>query len=210
MPDVLQMSEDMEKIKSAIYDELIAEHGMLREELEHSMSSMSHTNCEMFSDRADELRPVVYVDLRACYRFLHDGLRLPHCGFDSYAEPVSYHGTHSFCSFKQILNDGGVMQDSRPERSEGGHVGWYHAGKKFERALAYAGPTLVGGIPVRIVLVFRVACCNSCNSGRYTGHHCPRYKLTGVYAVPLYVIPRGTRTYADRPFCSRYTAYLQR
>ena len=213
LPDVLQMSDDIGQLVTSLRELLVTTPFFVQHwQIDRALFEWQpdgrdgHVHVDMFRDKDDVLRPCAFVDLRCC-TWLHQGLWAAPCGFDTYEEPISYHGTHSFDSFKEILHCHGIMRDSLPARSEGGHIGWYHAGDNFEKAVSYAGPTLVGGIPCRIVLVFRVACCNSCGSGRYTGHRCQRYRLTGVYAVPLYVIPRNIQCYAKQPYCRSFDAF---
>ena len=216
MPELLQMSDDIWQLVHTLRDLLMGTpYFVMAESIERALFEWQpegrddHCHVDMFRDKDSVLRPCAFVDLHCC-TWLHRGLFAGPCGFDSYEEPISYHGTHSFDSFKEILHCRGIMRDSIPERSEGGtmhrHIGWYHAGDNFEKAVSYAGPTVAGGIPCRIVLKFKIACCNSCGTGRYTGHRCQRYRLTGVYAVPLYVIPRHIQCYAQRPYCRNFSS----
>jgi hypothetical protein len=214
LPELLQMSDDVWQLVTSLRELLVGTpffvtHEQIDRSILEWQPHLSHAHVDMFRDKDDVLRPCAFVDLHCC-TWLHQGLFAAPCGFDSYEEPISYHGTHSFDSFKEILHCRGIMRDSIPERSEGRHIGWYHAGDNFEKAVSYAGPTMAGGIPCRIVLKFYVACCNSCGTGRYTGHRCQRYRLTGVYAVPLYVIPRHIQCYAQRPYCRSFDAFTSR
>ena len=90
LPDVLQMSDDINQLVTSLRDMLVnspffVEHWQItRALLEWQPDGRDgHVHVDMFRDKDDVLRPCAFVDLHCCY-WLHQGIFAAPCGHDSY------------------------------------------------------------------------------------------------------------------------------
>lgn len=201
-PNHVGLRQDIFGILDHMYDLLIQQHPAIKKRLLDAAPCVAWSALMFFESAYFR---VAYLAL-GHLNFFIDGLNTPDCGHDSGSYERIYHGTHGIDSLMGILFDLGVIRDA--VRTEAHNTGWYSS-TDFQRALQYAGPTMCGQTPCKMVLVFKTKCANVASSGLVTKHSCRRYKLLGVLIVPMYVIPNdGRQCFAPRPACMRYQAHL--